>query len=282
MRTKFGFLATRSLRRLERVSRTLLRTLLTIACLSVSVPYMRANVSGQRRKSADDFRFISMINEACAERHECGRTNVFALSRRKQGFDSPRERQIATVQNKTANSGLRSVDSDRPRSSRSEALAKACQLRASLSRRLVRRNLLDLRREHVFGRFEIKARLNVHPERSAGLEELAEPQRGVGCHGLFFARDAFDPGTRHVQRGRDRVGCQLERNEKFFPQDFAGMNRRKFHCHVRTPIRWPHSAGALTISPTSPKRLRARNDRPHSRPRLARPSTPMPRGIGGR
>ena len=46
-----------------------------------------------------------------------------------------------------------------------------------LSRRLVRRNLLDLRCEHVFGRFEIKTRLNVHPERSAGLEELSEPQR---------------------------------------------------------------------------------------------------------
>jgi hypothetical protein len=52
------------------------------------------------------------------------------------------------------------------------------------SRRLVRRDLLDLRREHVFGRFEIEARLNVHPERSAGLEEFAEPQRGVGRDGL--------------------------------------------------------------------------------------------------
>ena len=47
----------------------------------------------------------------------------------------------------------------------------------SLSRRLVGRNPLDLRREHVFSRLEIEARLNVHPERSAGLEELAEPQR---------------------------------------------------------------------------------------------------------
>jgi hypothetical protein len=53
--------------------------------------------------------------------------------------------------------------------------------------------------------------------------------------GLFFARDAFDPGTRHVQRGRDRVRCQLKRNEKFFPQDFAGMNRRKFLCRAQTP-----------------------------------------------
>jgi hypothetical protein len=46
---------------------------------------------------------------------------------------------------------------------------------ASRSRGLVRRDLLDLRREHVFGHFEIEARLNVHPERTAGLEELAEP-----------------------------------------------------------------------------------------------------------
>jgi hypothetical protein len=59
-----------------------------------------------------------------------------------------------------------------------------CRPRASLSRRLVRRDLLDLRRERVFGRFEIEARLNVHPERSAGLEELAEPQRGVGLTGF--------------------------------------------------------------------------------------------------
>jgi hypothetical protein len=63
------------------------------------------------------------------------------------------------------------------------------------------------------------------------IEEFAEPQRGVGRNGLFFARDAFDPGTRHVQRGGDRVRRQLERNEKFFPQDFAGMYRRKFLCH---------------------------------------------------
>jgi hypothetical protein len=53
---------------------------------------------------------------------------------------------------------------------------------------LVRRDLPDLRREHVFGGFEIEARLHVDPERSAGLEELAEPQRGVGGDGFFFAR----------------------------------------------------------------------------------------------
>ena len=87
-------------------------------------------------------------------------------------------------------------------------------LRVSLSRRFVRRDLLDLRRERVFGRFEIEACLNVHPERSAGLEELAEPQRGVGRNGLFFACNAFDPGTRYVQRGRDRVGCQLKRKRR--------------------------------------------------------------------
>jgi hypothetical protein len=32
----------------------------------------------------------------------------------------------------------------------------------------------------------------------------------------------FDPGARHVQRGRDRVRCQLERKEKFFPQGYSG------------------------------------------------------------
>jgi hypothetical protein len=52
------------------------------------------------------------------------------------------------------------------------------------SRRLVTRDLPDLRREHVFGGFEIEARLHVHPERAAGLEELAEPQRGVGGRGF--------------------------------------------------------------------------------------------------
>ena len=57
MRTKFGFLATRSLRRLERVSRTLLRTLLTMACLSnrcpVSVLSMGVNGFSQGRTLAD-------------------------------------------------------------------------------------------------------------------------------------------------------------------------------------------------------------------------------------
>ena len=38
-------------------------------------------------------------------------------------------------------------------------------------------------------RFEIATRLNVHPERSAGLEEFAEPQRSVGGDRLVFARD---------------------------------------------------------------------------------------------
>jgi len=97
---------------------------------------------------------------------------------------------------------------------------------AWLSHRLVRRNLPDLRRERVLGRFEIEACLYIHPERSAGLEKLAEPWRGIGRNGLFFACDAFDPGARHVQRGGDRVRSELKRNEKFLPQDFAGMNRR--------------------------------------------------------
>src|SRR4051794_12480181 len=56
---------------------------------------------------------------------------------------------------------------------------------ALFSRRLVRRNLPDLWRKHVFGGFEIEARLTVHPERGAGLEELAEPQCGIGRNGLF-------------------------------------------------------------------------------------------------
>src|SRR6266568_6461839 len=65
--------------------------------------------------------------------------------------------------------------------------------------RLVGRDLLDLWCEHVFGRFEIEARLHVHPERSASLEEFAEPQRGVRRDWLFFARNALDPGARYVQ-----------------------------------------------------------------------------------
>jgi hypothetical protein len=63
------------------------------------------------------------------------------------------------------------------------------------------------------------------------LKNLPEPQRSVGRDWLFFACNALDPGARHVQGGRDRVGRQLERNEKFFTQDFAGMNRREFPCH---------------------------------------------------
>jgi hypothetical protein len=61
----------------------------------------------------------------------------------------------------------------------------------------------------------------------------------------FSSRAMRSIRVRHVQRGRDRVRCQLERYEKFFPQDFAGMNRRKFPCHLRTPVRWPDSAGLI-------------------------------------
>ena len=91
------------------------------------------------------------------------------------------------------------------------------------SRRVVGRDFPDLRRERVFGRFEIEARLNVHSERRTGVEELPKSQRSVGRHRLFLARDALDPGARHVQCGR--VRCQLERNKKFLPQNFTGMNK---------------------------------------------------------
>jgi len=37
------------------------------------------------------------------------------------------------------------------------------------------------------------------------LKKLAEPQRGVGRHGFLFARNAYDPRARHLQRRRDRV-----------------------------------------------------------------------------
>jgi hypothetical protein len=42
-------------------------------------------------------------------------------------------------------------------------------------------------RERVFSCFEIEARPYVHPERSAGLEELAEPQCGIGRYRLFVS-----------------------------------------------------------------------------------------------
>jgi hypothetical protein len=50
---------------------------------------------------------------------------------------------------------------------------------ASLSRRLVGGDLLDLRRERVFGRFEIEARLNVHPERSKRSPHERSDMRGL-------------------------------------------------------------------------------------------------------
>lgn len=59
----------------------------------------------------------------------------------------------------------------------------------------------DLGREHVFGRFEIVARMSVYPERSTGLKELAEQRRRVRCHGILFTRNAFDLGAPPVQRG---------------------------------------------------------------------------------
>jgi hypothetical protein len=71
------------------------------------------------------------------------------------------------------------------------------------SSRLVFRDLLDLRGQRIFRGFKIETRLTIHPERSAGLEELAKPQCRVGRHRLFFARDTFDPRARRIQRGGD-------------------------------------------------------------------------------
>jgi hypothetical protein len=70
----------------------------------------------------------------------------------------------------------------------------------------------------------------------------------------FSSRDALDPGARHVQRGRDRVRGELKRNEKFLPQDFARMNRRKFLCHLRE-YTGPHNLDFYhSLSYISPER----------------------------
>ena len=68
------------------------------------------------------------------------------------------------------------------------------------SGRLVSRDLLHLRRNLVFGRFQIVLRLNVQPERRHGLEKLAEPQSGIGGHGRFFAHQALDSSRPHDER----------------------------------------------------------------------------------
>lgn len=55
------------------------------------------------------------------------------------------------------------------------------------------------------------------------------PSRSAASAVTGFSSGAMrDPSARRVQSRRDRMGRQLERNEKFFAQDFAGMNRRKF------------------------------------------------------
>ena len=62
-------------------------------------------------------------------------------------------------------------------------------------------DLGDLRCDFVGRRLEIELRLDVHPERRRGAEELAETKRGVGGDGRLLAGHPLDAGARHAELG---------------------------------------------------------------------------------
>jgi hypothetical protein len=69
----------------------------------------------------------------------------------------------------------------------------------------VSRNPFDLRRNFVFSRLQVVMCLNIQPESRRGIEKLAEPQRGIGGCGPFFAREAFNPGPQYIECRGDGI-----------------------------------------------------------------------------
>jgi hypothetical protein len=101
-----------------------------------------------------------------------------------------------------------------------------------------RLDLVELLADLAFGDFHIVTVLEIHPELCGGTEGLAETQRGIGGDPGRFRRDALDARTGQVTSLRERTSGQIEREKKFFSQNFAGMHGSKFFGHFRHSYCW--------------------------------------------
>ena len=99
-----------------------------------------------------------------------------------------------------------------------------------------RRNFVELPTDLALGDFYIVSVLEIHPELCGGTEHLAETQGGIGGDPSCFRRDAFDARTWQVTSLGERTSGQIERQKKFFSQNFSGMHGSKFFRHYRHSI----------------------------------------------
>jgi len=73
--------------------------------------------------------------------------------------------------------------------------------------------------------------LEIKPELRGGAEGLSETQCGIGGDPGCFRRDALDARAGQVTSLGERTSRQVEREKKFFSQNFAGMHGSKFFSH---------------------------------------------------
>mgnify|MGYP007089353163 CR=1 FL=1 len=76
--------------------------------------------------------------------------------------------------------------------------------------------------------------LKVEPKLRRRFESLGEAQGRVGSDADLFIGDPFEPGAGNAAGFRKLAGRQVERNKKFFAENFAGMHGRKLSSHDYT------------------------------------------------
>jgi hypothetical protein len=94
-----------------------------------------------------------------------------------------------------------------------------------------RLNFVKLPTDLALGDFYIVTVLEIHPELCGGTKCLAETQRGIGGDPSCFRCNTFDARAWQVTRLGERASGQIERQKKFFSQNFSGMHGRKLFCH---------------------------------------------------
>ena len=85
-------------------------------------------------------------------------------------------------------------------------------------------NPLDVIAQRAPRLFQIIVRLQAKPETLAGAQRRSEAQRGIRADAALAEHDLVDAARRHGCGARERVLADAERTEKFFQQDFAGVD----------------------------------------------------------
>ena len=74
------------------------------------------------------------------------------------------------------------------------------------------------------GLFQIKCRLQGHPELSRRAEIPRQPERGIRRDGALAENDFINTARRHSERPGEGVLAQADRREELLGENFARMN----------------------------------------------------------